>query len=127
MNEIDNIFKAYDIRGKVGSELTPLIVKNIGRALADWLPEKGIVAVGRDMRPDSEELSKALIDGLILQGRDVLNIGQVTSDMIYFAVGKYNLAGGAVITASHNPGEYNGIKLCREQAKPIGDQTGLFR
>jgi len=125
MNPINNIFKAYDIRGKVGEELTPELVKNVGQALADWLPEKGVIAVGRDMRPDSAELATALIQGLTLQGRDVLDIGQVTSDMIYFTVGRYQLAGGAVVTASHNPGAYNGIKLCREEAKPIGLESGL--
>lgn len=120
-----DIFKAYDIRGKVGSELTTDVAWNVGKALADWLPTDGAVAVGYDMRPDSEELAKALIEGVRLQGREVVNIGRVTSDMIYFAVGHLNLAGGAMVTASHNPGEYNGIKLCREQAKPIGIETGL--
>ncbi len=120
-----NIFKAYDVRGKVGTELNPETSELIGRALADWLPEGGTVAVGRDMRPDSSELAAALITGLRLQGRDVYDIGEVTSDMIYFAVGAFGLAGGAMVTASHNPGEYNGIKLCREDAKPIGIDTGL--
>lgn len=126
MDAINNIFKAYDVRGKVGTELTPAVANKIGKAVADWLPEKGAVAVGRDMRPDSGELADALIEGLRTQGRAVIDIGQVTSDMIYFAVGNYKLAGGVMITASHNPGEYNGIKFCREEAKPIGQETGLF-
>ncbi len=121
-----SIFKAYDVRGKVGSELTPQVSRKIGRAFADWLPESGPVAVGRDMRPDSRELAKALIDGLRTQGRDVWDIGEVTSDMIYFAVGKYELTGGVVITASHNPGADNGIKFCREEAKPVGEESGLM-
>jgi phosphomannomutase len=125
-DSIFNIFKAYDVRGKVGSELNSDVLSSIGRALADWLPNEGAIAVGRDMRPDSEELAKSLIDGLTKQGRDVIDIGQVTSDMIYFAVGKYGLAGGAVITASHNPGEYNGIKFCREEAIAIGEESGLL-
>src|SRR2546425_3219336 len=100
---MQDIFKAYDIRGRVGSDLNPKTVKNIAKAFADWLPREGIIAVGRDMRPDSEELANAFIEGLREQGRDVWDIGLVTSDVIYFAVGKYNLAGGAVITASHNP------------------------
>ena len=120
-----NIFKAYDIRGKVGTELTPEVCWNIGQALGDWLPNDGPVAVGRDMRPDSEELSKAVIEGLRLQGREVLDVGLVSSDMIYFTVGHFGLAGGAMVTASHNPGDYNGMKLCREEAKPIGIDTGL--
>lgn len=120
------IFKAYDVRGKVGSELTPEVTKKIGRAFADWLPNEGPVAVGRDMRPDSQELAESLVQGLAAQGREVWDIGEVTSDMIYFAVGANNLAGGVMITASHNPGEYNGIKFCREEAKPVGETSGLF-
>lgn len=126
MDSVNNIFKAYDIRGKVGTELTNEVAEKIGSALASWLPEKGAVAVGRDMRPDSEALAKAMMKGITEQGRDVIDIGQVTSDMIYFAVGSLGLAGGAMITASHNPGEYNGIKLCREEAKPVGETSGLF-
>lgn len=123
--ELAQIFKAYDIRGTVGSQLTPELVKNIAMAFADWLPTKGIVAVGRDMRPDSGELADAFIEGLRRQGRDVWDIGLVTSDMIYFAVGKYDLAGGAVITASHNPGKDNGIKLYRDQVIAVGLDAGL--
>ncbi len=119
------IFKAYDVRGKVGSELTAAVARDIGRAFADWLPTEGVVAVGRDMRPDSAELAEAFIDGLRGQGRDVWDIGLVTSDMIFFAVGKYDLAGGAVITASHNPGADNGIKLYRDQVIAVGLDTGL--
>lgn len=121
-----DIFKAYDVRGKVGSELNIESVGLMGQALGEWLPESGIVAVGRDMRPDSAELAGAMIEGLRAQGRDVWDIGEVTSDMIYFAVGHFGLAGGAMITASHNPGEYNGIKFCREEAKPIGEESGLL-
>jgi phosphomannomutase len=122
----ESIFKAYDVRGKVGSELTAETVGFIGQAFGKWLPNEGPVAVGRDMRPDSAELANALIEGLRSQGRDVWDIGEVTSDMIYFAVGDNNLAGGVMITASHNPGEYNGIKFCREEAKPVGEETGLL-
>lgn len=123
---VKNIFKAYDIRGKVGSELNQETVEDIGQAFGHWLPEYGPVAVGHDMRPDSADLAAALIKGLLLQGRDVIDIGMVTSDMIYFAVGNLKLAGGAMITASHNPGEYNGIKFCREECKPVGEDSGLF-
>jgi phosphomannomutase len=122
----ESIFKAYDVRGKVGSELTSETVGVIGQAFGKWLPNEGPVAVGRDMRPDSAELANALIEGLRSQGRDVWDIGEVTSDMIYFAVGDNNLAGGAMVTASHNPGEYNGIKFCSEEAKPVGEETGLL-
>lgn len=122
---LNQIFKSYDIRGKVGSELNAETVRNIGRAFADWLPTKGTIAVGHDMRPDSEELANTFIEGLLQQGYDVWDIGQVTSDMIYFAVGKWDLAGGAVITASHNPGEYNGIKLYRDGVVAVGLDAGL--
>ena len=122
MADISGIFKAYDIRGAVGTELNESVAKGIGKALADMLAP-GKVAVGR---PDSGALADAVIAGLTEQGRDVIDIGQVTSDMIYFAVGSMELAGGAMITASHNPGKDNGIKLCREQAKPIGHESGLF-
>lgn len=118
-------FKAYDIRGKVGTELTPDLCERVGRAMADWLPVQGAVAVGRDMRPDSAELAEALIKGLLLQGRDVIDIGQVTTDMMYFAVGHLGLAGGAMVTASHNPGEYNGIKIYRDKVTPVGLDAGL--
>jgi phosphomannomutase len=126
VNAINNIFKAYDVRGKVGTELTADVANRIGKAMADWLPGDGAVAVGRDMRPDSAELAAAIVSGLQAQGRDVIDIGEVTSDMIYFAVGNLHLAGGAMVTASHNPGEYNGIKLCREEARPIGQESGLL-
>ena len=124
--DLASIFKAYDIRGKVGTELTSEVTEKVGKAFANWLPEQGAVAVGRDMRPDSKDLAEGIIRGLRAQGRDVWDIGEVTSDMIYFAVGANELAGGAMVTASHNPGEYNGIKFCREQAKPIGEESGLF-
>lgn len=125
MAEIAEIFKSYDIRGTVGDTLTPEIVKNISKAFADWLPAQGVVAVGHDMRPDSQELAQAFMNGLQEQGYDVWDIGLVTSDMIYFAVGKWNLAGGAVITASHNPGKDNGIKLYRDKVVAVGLDAGL--
>lgn len=125
MNVNPNIFKAYDVRGKVGEELNEAVVERIGQAFGLWLPNDGVVAVGRDMRPDSAAFAEAIIRGLTAAGRDVMDIGQVTSDMIYFATGSLGLAGGVMITASHNPGEYNGIKFCREEAKPVGIDTGL--
>ncbi|MDB5163560.1 MAG: Phosphomannomutase [Candidatus Saccharibacteria bacterium] len=125
MEELSEIFKAYDIRGEVGTQLSQQTSKQIARAYADWLPRAGAVAVGRDMRPDSESLAQAFIEGLREQGRDVYDLGQITSDMSYFAVGKYDLAGSAVITASHNPGKDNGIKLYRDQVIPVGLDSGL--
>lgn len=125
MKFTESIFKAYDIRGKVPSELTHEVAKAVGRALADFLPE-GRVAVGRDMRPDSEQLASSIADGLMAQGREVVDLGQITSDMMYFAVGSNDFAGGAMVTASHNPGEYNGIKLTGAGVTPIGEETGLL-
>jgi phosphomannomutase len=120
-----HIFKAYDIRGKVNSELTTELCQNVGAATAKWLPAQGVVAVGRDMRPDSKQLADAVVEGLRQQGRDVWDIGEVTSDMIYFAIGAYDLAGGIVVTASHNAGDYNGIKIYRDKVTPVGLDSGL--
>jgi phosphomannomutase len=123
---LESIFKAYDVRGIVGTELTEEVAERIGRAMATWLPDEGTVAIGRDMRPDSFKLAEALIKGLTEQGRDVWDIGEVTSDMIYFTTGHYNLAGGMMVTASHNPGDFNGIKFCGKNAKAIGIESGLL-
>lgn len=125
MNITETIFKAYDIRGLVGSELTNEVALAVGRALADFLPDEGSVCVGYDMRPDSRELAENVRAGLVQQGREVIDIGQVASDMIYFAVGHLGAAGGAMVTASHNPGAYNGIKLCGREARPLSLETGL--
>lgn len=122
---VEDIFLAYDIRGTVGDDLNEHVVRKVGRAFADWLPTSGAVAVGYDMRPESQQFAEALTKGLLEQGYDVWNIGQVATDMVYFAVGNNKLAGGAMITASHNPGEYNGIKLVREEAQGIGLGSGL--
>lgn len=121
-----DIFKAYDVRGRVETDLTPEIAERLGSALATWLPTAGAVVVGRDMRPDSKLLSEAFIRGVLQQGRDVCDIGLVTSDMMYFAVGKYKLAGGAMITAGHNDPGFNGFKFCHEEAKPVGAGEGLM-
>lgn len=126
MKFAENIFGAYDIRGKVPHELTPEVAKNIGRAMADYVAA-GQVAVGRDMRPDSEQLAKSVTEGLVIQGREVVDLGQITSDMMYFAVGKYGYSGGAMITASHNPGEYNGLKLTNKDVVPIAGEQGLLQ
>ncbi len=119
------VFKSYDIRGKVDVDLNDDFCHKVGRAFADYLPEQGDVVIGYDMRPDSARLAKAFIEGVQKQGRNVIDVGLITSDMMYFAVGKYNLAGGAVITASHNPGKDNGIKLYRDHVTPIGLDSGL--
>jgi phosphomannomutase len=125
MKITESIFKAYDIRGISGTELNNETAEAVGRALADYLPAAGPVAVGYDMRPDSFELASHVRAGLTKQGRDVIDIGCVASDMIYYAVGSLGTAGGAMVTASHNPGKYNGIKLCGEGARGISLDAGL--
>ena len=120
-----DIFKAYDIRGLTPTELNPEIAYSIGRAFADYLPS-GKVAIGQDMRKDSTMIADGLKAGLVKQGREVIDLGQITSDMMYFAIGKYKLAGGAMITASHNPKGYNGIKLTGKGVVPIGVESGLL-
>lgn len=115
-----DVFKAYDIRGIAGKEITPELCEQVGQGLGDVLIE-GIVAVGYDMRPDSQEYATALVKGLIAQGRQVWDLGLIPTDMIYFAVGRYKLACGAVVTASHNPGQYNGIKIVGAEISKLRD------
>lgn len=119
-----SIFKAYDIRGIYGTDLTEDLAHKIGRAFATFLGCKKVV-VGRDMRPHSEPLFKALADGLTRQGADVIDIGLCSTPMNYYANGRLGADAGIMITASHNPGEWNGFKLCREQAIPISGATGI--
>ena len=125
---IPNIFKAYDIRGLVGSELTKQFAFSTGVAFAKFLElerEPATVVIGEDMRPSSPELAEAFSAGVTSQGLDVIRIGLASTDMLYFAAGKINLP-GAMFTASHNPAEYNGIKLCLSGARPIGKESGLL-
>lgn len=119
-----SIFKAYDIRGIYGKTLDENLARNIGRAFVTFLKCKKVV-VGRDMRPHSEPLFKALADGLTLQGAEVIDLGLVSTPMTYFANGTLGADASIMITASHNPGEWNGFKLCREQAIPISGATGI--
>lgn len=125
---IPDIFKAYDIRGLVGSELTKQFAFSTGVAVAKFLElerEPATVVIGEDMRPSSPELADAFSAGVTSQGLDVIRIGLASTDMLYFASGKLNLP-GAMFTASHNPAEYNGIKLCFSGARPIGKESGLL-
>src|SRR5216684_3991408 len=119
-----SIFMAYDVRGIYGENLTDEVAYRIGRAAAQYLnvPE---IAIGRDMRLSSPQLAEALIRGITDQGVNAVDLGMTTTDELYFAVGKFNYSAGAMITASHNPGKYNGIKFCRAQAFPISLDTGL--
>src|SRR5947207_12496552 len=119
-----NIFKAYDIRGIYGENLTDEVAYRIGRAAAQYLNVLEI-AVGRDMRLSSPQLAAALIRGISDQGVNVVDLGMTTTDGLYFAVGKFNYPAGVMVTASHNPSKYNGMKFCRAQAFPISLDTGL--
>ena len=126
--EIPNIFKAYDIRGIVGTELTPDFTFATGVAFARFIiqeREPGTVLIGEDMRPSSPQLADAFSAGVTSLGLDVIRIGLASTDMLYFAAGKLNMP-GAMFTASHNPAEYNGIKLCLSGARPIGKESGLL-
>lgn len=118
-------FKAYDIRGRVPDELDERLARRIGVALAAQLGP-GPVVLGRDVRPSSPGLQQALSDGLRSQGRDVVDIGLCGTEEVYFQTAHLGAAGGVMVTASHNPMDYNGMKLVREQARPISGDSGLF-
>jgi phosphomannomutase len=124
MRDIDaGIFKAYDIRGIYPEQLDEEVSYRIGRAFVAFLGESRIVT-GRDMRLSSPALSRAFIAGASEQGADVTDIGLCSTDMLYFASGALD-SPGAMFTASHNPKEYNGLKLCRRKAGPISEDTGI--
>jgi phosphomannomutase len=118
-------FKAYDIRGKLGVELNTDIAYRIGRAFSEHTKAKKVV-VGGDIRLTSEELKSALAEGLMAGGTDVVDIGMCGTEHIYFATNYLDLDGGVCVTASHNPIDYNGMKLVRTGSRPISGDTGLF-
>ena len=118
------IFKAYDVRGIYPSELDEDAAYRIGRAMVQYLDVER-VAVGRDMRLSSPALASALLRSITDQGADAVDLGLTTTDELYFAVGKFGYPAGVMVTASHNPARYNGIKMCRAEAVPISSETGL--
>jgi phosphomannomutase len=123
-----SIFKAYDVRGLVDKEITADFCFATGVAFARFLQqerEPGTVVIGEDMRPSSPVFADAFSAGVTSQGFDVIRIGLASTDMLYFAAGKLNMP-GAMFTASHNPAEYNGIKMCLSGARPIGKESGLL-
>lgn len=124
MDEL-NCFKAYDIRGEIGVTLTPEIAFRIGRAYANWLQPRRVV-IGADVRLSSDELKASLAEGLSLSGADVIDLGQTGTEEIYFATRELKADGGIQVTASHNPAQYNGMKLVREDARPISNDNGLL-
>ncbi|HEX8259403.1 MAG TPA: phosphomannomutase/phosphoglucomutase [Rubrobacteraceae bacterium] len=122
----ESIFKAYDIRGRYPDALNEDVARKIGRAYVSFLGLSGSrVVVGRDMRLSGEPLEDAFVRGVTEAGADVLNIGLVSTDALYFAVGHLEEPGGAMITASHNPKDYNGLKLCREDAIALSGDEGI--
>jgi len=118
-------FKAYDIRGQLGTQLDEEVVYNIARAFGETLRPK-VIVVGGDARETSEALKLAAAEGLMDAGVDVLDIGMVGTEEIYFATSHLVTDGGIEVTASHNPIDYNGMKLVREGSRPISGDTGLF-
>ena len=119
-----SIFKAYDVRGLYPGEINEEIAGEIGRGFVSYLGAKRI-ALSRDMRVSSPTIAAAFMEGALAQGADVVDCGMMATDMMYYAVASAGLEGGAQITASHNPGEYNGIKMVRAEALPLSGDAGL--
>ena len=128
MEPLGGLFKSYDIRGIVGEQIYPEICYEIGKAFASLMIEEDAnlekILIGHDMRPSADTLVPAFTEGVISRGIDVAQLGLCSTDMLYFASGFHNCP-GAIFTASHNPSQYNGIKLCRAGAGPIGAESGL--
>lgn len=122
---MSGIFKAYDIRGVYPTDINADIAEAIGRAYIEFTGAKKVV-VGRDMRPHSQPLFEGLSRGMLAQGADVIDLGLCSTPMSYFANGTLKADGSVMITASHNPGEWNGFKLCRANAVPISGATGIM-
>ena len=119
------VFKAYDVRGIYPTELDEDGARAIGRAYVEQF-EPGQIAVGRDMRVSSPSMTAAVMEGAASAGADVLDLGLVGTEMVYFAVGELSLDGGIMVTASHNPKEYTGMKIVRRGALPVGGESGLL-
>src|SRR5271155_4662854 len=124
MGSLDDIFKAYDIRGVVPDQLNAELAKKIGTAFATFAKSPSIV-VGRDMRPSGVELVAAFTEGATAAGVDVVLLGLTSSDELLYASGALD-SPGVMFTASHNPARYNGIKLCLAGARPVGVESGLM-
>ena len=130
MNKINpQIFREYDIRGVVGKDLTEGIIENIGKAYGTYLRKEGKkrVSLGRDCRLSSPAFAKAMTHGINSTGVDVVDIGMVTTPMIYFSLFNLDVGGGVMITASHNPSEYNGVKLCVDKEALFGEEIQKIR
>ncbi|ONM46125.1 phosphomannomutase/phosphoglucomutase [Nocardia donostiensis] len=123
---VNAVIKAYDVRGVVGEQIDAEFVRDVGASFARLMRAEDArrIVIGHDMRDSSPELAEAFADGVLGQGLDVVHIGLASTDQLYFASGKLDCP-GAMFTASHNPARYNGIKLCRAKALPVGQDTGL--
>ncbi|MDD3498133.1 MAG: phosphomannomutase/phosphoglucomutase [Candidatus Moranbacteria bacterium] len=121
----EKIFKAYDVRGIYPEEINEGIAYKIGRAFVKFLGAKNVV-IGRDIRESSPSLFEELKRGITDEGADAYDLGLATTPMVYFASGKMDVDGGIMLTASHNPKEYNGMKFCRKNAVPVGENSGLL-
>ena len=121
----EKIFKAYDIRGVYPEEINALDAYKIATALCQFLKPTELV-VGSDVRLSSPSLKKAVTKAIMDQGVKVIDVGEISTDMLYFSVANYGYAGGLTVTASHNPKEYNAMKIVREESRPISADTGLF-
>src|SRR5690554_5810298 len=128
MADLDAIFKAYDVRGTTPDQLDEPTARAIGAAFARFaISQPGgaeRVLVGRDMRQSGVGLASAFSEGVMAQGLDVVDLGLCSTDLVYFAAGSLD-APAVMLTASHNPAQYNGMKMCLAGAKPIGEDTGL--
>jgi phosphomannomutase len=122
-SDLDRIFKAYDVRGVVPDDLDADLARRIGAAFAGWAQAPAIL-LGRDCRLSSPELAAAIAEGATSRGVDVVDLGLASTDLLYFAAGSQDLP-GIMLTASHNPKQYNGLKFCLAGAKPVGEETGL--
>ena len=118
-------FKAYDIRGQLPHEINSEIAYRVGNAAAEYLSAKKMI-LGRDIRASSKELSESMASGLMDAGVDVIDIGECGTENVYYATGELKSCGGIMVTASHNPSDYNGFKIVSENAKPISSETGLL-
>src|SRR5438309_11672010 len=121
--DLSRIFKAYDVRGVYPDDLDEDVARRIGAAFAEWASAPSLL-LGWDCRLSSPALADAFTEGATSRRADVVHLGLVATDMLYFASGSLSLP-GVVITASHNPPRYNGLKFCRAGAAPVGEDTGL--
>jgi phosphomannomutase/phosphoglucomutase len=126
-----HIFRAYDVRGRVGSDIDPEVFRQVGHAFATLIRRGGgrSVAVGRDNRESSPDLKRGFVEGVRAAGVDVIDIGTVTTPLLYFATAHWKLGGGATVTGSHNPREHNGVKMAHAGAAPLSEEEiqGLWR